>query len=83
MLIKANNINFFIDVFNKTIKRSEFTDGAMLFSDIDSGRVPYSEDCGIFYPGSDQLKIFTDELKFYLSNYELALKKFRKLKAFM
>lgn len=83
MLLKANNINFFIDIANQTIKRSQFDNGTMLFSDVDSGEVPSSEDSAVFNSGSKELKIFRHELKFYLSEYEMALKKFRKLKAFI
>jgi hypothetical protein len=83
MLIKANNINFFIDAFNQTIKRSEFYSGTMLFSDVDSGEVPSNEDSAIFSSESKELKIFRYELECYLPEYQMALKKFRKLKAFI
>jgi len=83
MLFKANNIYFSIDISNESIKRVEFTEGSMLFSDVDSGDVPSSEDSAVFYPESENLKIFRAELSRYLSGYKMALNKFRKLKAFI
>lgn len=83
MIIKANNINFFIDPINQIIKRSKFDHGAMLFSDVDDGNIPASEGSAVFFENSDQLIIFRNELKSYLAEYKLALLKFRKLRAFI
>ena len=80
--VKIKNKIFHVNICVSVVRRKGFEHGAMLFSDIEDGKLPVTSE-GVFEKGSINYETFTKELKDNLEDYRLALQKANKLKVFV